>query len=252
MKDPWHHLRSYTQARIAQGRAGCSLPTNALLDFQLAHAAARDAVHQGWDVVDFAAQLQRTGLETIHLNTKITNRVEYLQRPDLGRCLHPDSAELLQTHAVKGCDVVLIVSNGLSSTAVNCHGLPLLGAVTTALLAAGLSLGPVCLVPNARVAVVDEIGSILGAKVSLILLGERPGLSAADSLGGYLTYAPKIGNTDAERNCLSNIRMPEGLSYQAAATKLAYLAAQALRRGLSGVNLKDDMPLALAEKISPD
>jgi ethanolamine ammonia-lyase small subunit len=136
----------------------------------------------------------------------------------------------------------LIVSNGLSSTAVDQHGLRLLDAVVKAYANCKLELGPICLLPNARVAVADEIGSLLNAKLSVIIVGERPGLSASDSLGIYLTYSPRIGNTDAERNCLSNIRPPDGLSYETAASKLAYLTVQALQRGISGVALKDDLP----------
>lgn len=242
MHDPWHELRRFTPARIAQGRAGCSLPTQALLDFQLAHAAARDAVHQGWDVDTFAGQLQETGLQSLVLQTRVESRVDYLQRPDKGRSLADASAALLYNATPSACDVALIVSNGLSSTAVNYHGLELLCAVHNALQASGLSMGPICLVPDARVAVADEIGALLKARASLILIGERPGLSAADSLGAYLTYAPKVGNTDAERNCLSNIRTPDGLSCAAAAAKLAWLINAALHLKLSGVGLKDDMP----------
>ncbi|MDD4915985.1 MAG: ethanolamine ammonia-lyase subunit EutC [Methylococcales bacterium] len=247
-QDPWHILRRYTQARIAQGRAGCSLPSAALLDFQLAHAAARDAVHQSWDVADFAGRLQAAGLETCILRTRIDSRVEYLQRPDKGRRLQAASAERLQAVVGNGCDVAVIVSNGLSSTAVNSHGLALLAEVVSVLRGRGLALGPICLVADARVAVADEIGALLKARASLILIGERPGLSAADSLGGYLTYGPKIGNTDAQRNCLSNIRSPEGLSCQAAAAKLGYLLTESLRRGVSGIALKDDMPPVLSDQ----
>jgi ethanolamine ammonia-lyase small subunit len=249
MKDPWHTLRCFTQARIAQGRVGCSLPTAALLDFQLAHAAARDAVLQAWDVGDFANQLHAAGVASWTLASRVDSRTAYLQRPDLGRCLHSGSADFLQAETLQGCDVGIVISNGLSSTAVNNHGLPLLLAIAAALRNRGLELGRICLVPDARVAIADEIGVLLKARVSLVLIGERPGLSSADSLGAYLTFAPGIGKTDAERNCLSNIRPPEGLSYQAAAIKLAYLVSEALRRGLSGVNLKDDMPLSLSENI---
>jgi ethanolamine ammonia-lyase small subunit len=242
MNDPWITLRQFTQARIAQGRAGCSLPTAALLDFQLAHASARDAVHQAWDVDVFAEDVEKLAPETLILATPVISREQYLQRPDLGRCLSQSSSELLAARASQSIDVALIVSNGLSSTAVDEHGLALLQAVVTTYVERGLRIGPICLVPNARVAVADEIGALLRARLAVIIVGERPGLSAADSLGMYLTFAPKSGNTDAERNCISNIRPPAGLSYNAAAAKLAFLSEQALQRGLSGVALKDDMP----------
>jgi ethanolamine ammonia-lyase small subunit len=186
------------------------------------------------------------------LATLIADREHYLQRPDLGRCLDQASRGYLQSQPVQTAGMVLIISNGLSSTAVDKHGLGLLEAIVDAFTHCRLSLGPVCLVSNARVAVADEIGALLNASISVIIVGERPGLSAADSLGVYLTYAPRIGKTDAERNCLSNIRPPEGLSYQEAAAKLAYLTRQALQRGLSGVALKDDMPDHWLESLGPD
>lgn len=242
MKDPWFELRCFTQARIGQGRAGCALPTAAQLEFQLAHAMARDAVRQPWRAESFAAAVDNMGWRSLLLTTQVVNRQQYLQRPDLGRCLDPASRELLSNHAAEDIDVVLIVTNGLSSTAVDNHGLALLKAVLVAYADFPLRLGPVCVAANARVALADEIGALLKARLAVILVGERPGLSAADSLGAYLTYAPRIGNSDAERNCLSNIRPPMGLSYAAAAAKLTYLSLQALQRGVSGVALKDDMP----------
>lgn len=247
MNDPWHSLRRFTQARIGQGRAGCSTPTSALLDFQLAHAAARDAVHQSWDVEYFAKSVAALGLETLCLATPVAGREQYLQRPDQGRRLDEQSRQHLQSLGTAAVDVALIVSNGLSSTAVDSHGVALLEAIVAAFANSSLKLGPICLVPNGRVALADEIGSLLNARLSVIIVGERPGLSAADSLGVYMTYAPRIGNTDAERNCISNIRPPNGLSYQAAAAKLAYLGRQALQLGFSGVALKDDMPTQLLE-----
>jgi len=245
MNDPWHTLRRFTQARIAQGRSGSSLPTDALLDFQLAHASARDAIHQKWDFSQFVLDIHRMGLKPLCLNTQVSNRMEYLQRPDKGRSLDQASRELLQTASGSTVDAVITISNGLSSTAMEKHGLAFLQVLAERFNLSPLSLGPICLIPNARVAVSDEIGSLLNARLSIILIGERPGLSAADSIGCYLTYAPKIGNTDAERNCLSNIREPEGLSYHAAATKLLYLGTEAIRRRISGVTLKDDKPMAL-------
>lgn len=242
MKDPWFDLRRFTQARIGQGRVGSAIPTSAQLDFQLAHAMARDAVHQTWQVDEFAKAITLKGLQPLVLATPIGHREQYLLRPDLGRCLDQPSRQRLESLMNPSIDVALIISNGLSSTAVDQHGLGLLDAIVTAYAQCQLKLGPICLLPNARVAVADEIGSLLNARLAVIIVGERPGLSASDSLGIYLTYAPRIDNTDAERNCLSNIRPPAGLSYDTAASKLAYLTVQALQRGISGVALKDDLP----------
>ena len=256
MHDPWIRLKQYTQARIAQGRAGCGLRTESLLEFQLAHAMARDAVHLPWDVEGFARGVAALGLQPLVLATQAQERVQYLKRPDLGRVLNSDSRERLQRLAGPAADIALIVSDGLSSTAIEAHGLNLLAAIVEAYRQGGLpceeregyyakpAIAPVCLVPNARVALSDEIGSLLSAKLTVIVVGERPGLSAADSLGIYMTYNPNSANTDAERNCISNIRPPEGLSCQEAAAKLAYLSQQAFQRRLSGVALKDDMPKA--------
>jgi len=247
MNDPWHNLRRFTQARIAQGHAGCGLPTSASLDFELAHALARDAIHQSWDIGRFAEEVKQIDLEPLCLSTPVADRVQYLQRPDLGRELAFASREALLARQQPAVDVALVISNGLSSIAVERHGLALLKAIVAVYRGIPLRCGPVCLVPNARVALADQIGALLNARLSVIVVGERPGLSAADSLGIYLTYAPQIGRTDAERNCISNIRPPEGLSYQAAAAKLAYLSYEALQRGLSGVGLKDDMPRHLLD-----
>jgi ethanolamine ammonia-lyase small subunit len=243
MSDPWNPLRRYTQARIGLGRAGHALPTGALLDFQLAHAQARDAVHLPWDIDAYADEVRRLGAECLVLETPVADRGEYLRRPDLGRRLTEASRAHLAGCSGEGCDIALAVTNGLSSTAVERHGLALLAAILARYRARGLRVGPVCAVANGRVALSDEIGAALKARLAVMVVGERPGLSAADSLGIYLTYAPGPGNTDAERNCLSNIRPPEGLDYPAAADKLAYLTGEALRRGLSGVGLKDEMAL---------
>ena len=240
--DAWSTLRQFTQARIAQGRAGCGITTANWLEFQLAHAAARDAVLAEWDARYCEETLRQAGLPTLRLETQAASRTEYLLRPDHGRSLSPISRERLTGQGDSTADVALILTNGLSSTAVVEHGVNLVLAITAVLSEQGLSWGSICLVPNGRVALSDEIGALLGARLAVIIVGERPGLSAADSLGLYLTHAPGSGRTDAERNCLSNIRPPRGLSYQAAARKLGYLARKALAAGYSGVNLKDDMP----------
>jgi ethanolamine ammonia-lyase small subunit len=190
MHDPWFNLRQFTQARIAQGRAGCALPTRALLDFQLAHAAARDAVHAPWQLAHCQASLTALGMEVLTLATPIQSRAHYLQRPDQGRCLVENSRKLLASRATHSCDIAIIMSNGLSSAAVEQHGVALLRTIITEFAKEPLQLAPLCLVPNARVALADEIGALLHAKLSIIIVGERPGLSAADSLGIYLTYAP--------------------------------------------------------------
>ena len=247
MTDPWIALRRFTQARIALGRAGHAVPTQALLDFQLAHAQARDAVQLPWNINAFAGQLRDIGEETLILQTPVSNRSEYLRRPDFGRVLTEESRIRLRNLKASGVDVALIVSNGLSSTAVERRGIALLQTILEGLRVRQFRIAPISLVANGRVALLDDIGSVLGARVSVIVIGERPGLSAADSLGIYLSYAPKKGNTDAERNCISNIHPPEGLSYESATKKLLYLIEESIRRGFSGVALKDEMDGLLAE-----
>jgi ethanolamine ammonia-lyase small subunit len=247
MSDPWLALRRFTQARIALGRAGHAVPTPVLLDFQLAHAEARDAVHFSWDIDTFAGRVQGLGEEVLILDTPVRSRDEYLRRPDLGRVLAEESKNRLRNFKAAQADVALIVTNGLSSTAVERHGIPLLQAIVNGYRARQIRIAPVSLVANGRVALSDDIGSILAARVAVIIVGERPGLSAADSLGIYLTFAPQPGNTDAVRNCISNIRPPEGLDYEAAAAKLLYLTEEAMRRGISGVALKDEMAGLVSE-----
>jgi ethanolamine ammonia-lyase small subunit len=241
MSDSWVALRRFTQARIALGRAGHALPTQAQVEFQLAHAQARDAVRLPWDIEAFAGQVRGLGEESLILETAVGNREEYLRRPDLGRVLDEASRTRLISLKADAVDVALIVTNGLSSTALQRHGIPLLQAIQTAFRTQAFRIAPVALVANGRVALSDDIGSLLAARVAVIIVGERPGLSAADSLGIYLTFAPRPGNADAQRNCISNIRPPEGLDYETAAAKLLYLTGEALRRGLSGVALKDEM-----------
>lgn len=242
MNDRWSDLRTLTQARIALGRAGHALPTSALLDFQLAHASARDAVHKPWNIAAFAEEVYKLGLRALVLSTPITNRVEYLKRPDLGQLLDQESELKLGTLPHEDIDVALVVTNGLSSTALDKHALPLLQAIADTYHGHGLRLGPVCLVANGRVALSDSIGKGLGARLAVVIVGERPGLSADDSLGLYVTYAPRPGRSNAERNCISNIRPPAGLSYEHAARKLLYLTSESIRLNGSGILLKDQMP----------
>lgn len=236
MNDPWTVLRQTTRARIGLGRCGDGLPTAALLDFQLAHARARDAVHTPFDAAAMAAALD--GLEVVTVRSRAADRATYLQRPDLGRRLDPASAERLTPGAY---DAVFVIGDGLSATGVHAHAVPMLKAVLARLT--GWRIAPVVLAGQARVALGDEIGARLGAALVAVLIGERPGLSAADSLGIYLTWYPKPGRTDAERNCLSNIHPPDGLGYEAAADRLAWLMREARARKLTGVGLKDDGPM---------
>ncbi|RBL69141.1 ethanolamine ammonia-lyase subunit EutC [Pseudomonas sp. MWU13-2625] len=248
-QNPWLELRRLTPARIALGRTGTSLPTSAQLDFQFAHAQARDAVHLPFDHAGLSAQLRERGRESLLLHSAATDRNSYLQRPDLGRKLSDASAQTLRDYAAAhpgGVDLAIVVADGLSALAVHRHTLPFLGRLEEQMAADGWSVAPVMLVEQGRVAVGDEIGQLLGAKMLVMLIGERPGLSSPDSLGLYFTYNPKIGLTDAYRNCISNVRL-EGLSYGMAAHRLLYLMREACRRQLSGVNLKDEAQVQTLE-----
>lgn len=226
-------LRSYTPARIALERAGVSLATRPLLDFQLAHARARDAVHAAIDVRMLCDELRRSGLPALALESKATDRATFLRRPDLGRALSADSLALLTMGAY---DAVFVIADGLSALAVERHALRLLRAVLP--LIVGWRLAPVCVVEQGRVAVGDAIGEKLQAPLTVVLIGERPGLSSPDSLGAYITWQPRPGRKDAERNCISNIR-EEGLGYEAAARRLQYYMQEASRRRMTGLGLKD-------------
>jgi ethanolamine ammonia-lyase small subunit len=237
--DAWVALRRLTQARIALGRAGVSQPTGPHMAFQRDHALARDAVHAALDVTALRSDLHDAGFATIETKSAAPDRATFLQRPDLGRSLSPTSRDALSNSAAKAADVVMIVADGLSAYAAQAHAAPLLARLAPDLCAGGLTIAPVVVVEQGRVAISDEIGEALGARLALILLGERPGLSAADSLGAYLTFAPRSGRTDAERNCVSNIRLG-GLDYAAASGRLYFLITEALARGLSGVQLKDE------------
>lgn len=241
--DPWSALTRLTAARIALGRAGGSQPTRAHLAFQLAHAQARDAVHHAADLDTVALRLTEAGLVPVRVESAATDRTSYLQRPDLGRRLVPSGAARLQALApAGGCDLAIVVADGLSGFAAESHAAPVASRVAARVVAAGWRLGPLAIVTQGRVAIGDEIGQVLGARMVLVLIGERPGLSSPDSLGAYLTWAPRIGRSDAERNCVSNIR-PEGLPYALAAHKIAWLLAGARRLGASGVVLKDESDL---------
>lgn len=248
-QNPLLELRRLTPARIALGRTGTSMPTSAQLDFQYAHAQARDAVHLPFDPAGLSSQLAECGHESVLLHSAAADRNSYLQRPDLGRKLSDESAQTLRDYALAhpdGVDLAIVVADGLSALAVHRHTLPFLARMAEQVSAEGWSLSPVILVEQGRVAVADEIGELLGAKMVVILIGERPGLSSPDSLGLYFTYNPRIGLTDAYRNCISNVRL-EGLSYGMAAHRLLYLMREACRRRLSGVNLKDEAQIQTLE-----
>ncbi|WP_124427675.1 ethanolamine ammonia-lyase subunit EutC [Pseudomonas orientalis] len=252
--NPWLQLRRLTPARIALGRTGTSIPTSAQLDFQFAHAQARDAVHLPFDHEELSRQFAERGRNSLLLHSAAPDRHTYLQRPDLGRRLSDESAQTLRDFAAAhpdGVDLAIVVADGLSALAVHNHTAPFLARLEEQTHAEGWSLSPVILVEQGRVAVADEIGQLLGAKMVVILIGERPGLSSPDSLGLYFTYNPKVGLTDAYRNCISNVRL-EGLSYGMAAHRLLYLMREACRRQLSGVNLKDEAQLQTLESDDPD
>ena len=240
--NPWRMLRRFTGARIALGRAGVSLPTAPQLEFQLAHAQARDAVHLPLDIETVEQELTAHGYRPIRLHSAARDRTLYLQRPDLGRKLDARSLSHLEdlfADRSPGFDVVFVIADGLSALAINHHAVAFLDTITPKLQQEGWSIAPVALVEQGRVAIGDEIAATLRAAMVAVLIGERPGLSTPDSLGIYFTYHPRLGCTDADRNCISNIRK-EGLSYTLAAHKLFYLMREARRRKLSGVGLKDE------------
>jgi ethanolamine ammonia-lyase small subunit len=247
--DRWETLQSVTSARIALGRAGGSLPTRAWLDFKSAHASARDSVHCVFDSEQLAAELDSLGLEGVIVDSAASDRRTFLLRPDLGRVLDERSRYALQKlGSDTNPELVIVVSDGLSALAVHRQARPVLTALLTKLKDDNWRIAPIVVARFGRVALEDEVGQLLRAQLALILIGERPGLGSPDSLGAYMVYAPRPGNTDAQRNCVSNIR-PEGLPIDAAADTIHYLLTEARRRRLSGVQLKDQR--TLASPISP-
>jgi ethanolamine ammonia-lyase small subunit len=233
--DPWAKLRLTTRARIGLGRAGDAMPIKDVLEFQLAHAKARDAVHTKLDVAALEAEI---GGEVVVVRSEAESREIYLRRPDMGRRLHEDCEALLTPGDY---DAVFVIADGLSATAVAANAVPMLKAAMARL--ADFKIAPVVIATQARVAIGDDIGERLGARLCAILIGERPGLSVAESLGIYLTYNPKRGVRDSARNCISNIHTKGGLSYEGAADTLAWLMREALRRKLTGVDLKEEAGL---------
>jgi ethanolamine ammonia-lyase small subunit len=230
IENPWTRLRELTAARIALGRCGHSLPTRELLAFQFAHARARDAVHHPLDASSLAVG------PAVELTSEARDRPTYLRRPDLGRRLDTNSAQRLTQQVTAGdWDAALVVADGLSATAVHRNAVAVIDALVPRL--EGWRIPPVCIVRQGRVAIGDEIGELLGAHLVLVLIGERPGLSSPDSLGAYLCWAPRVGRTDAERNCVSNIR-DGGLEPVLAAERIAALMRAARDQKLTGVSLK--------------
>lgn len=236
---PTLDLRSLTPARVALGRSGASVPTKPLLDFTLAHARARDAVHAAFDAPLLAADLRAFGLVVTEARSRAADRRDYLRRPDLGRQLDAASAEVLARDVSKPCQLALLIGDGLSAAAVHAHAAAVVACLLPLLAEGDVAIGRVVVASGARVALGDEVGAILGARMVVTLIGERPGLSAPDSLGAYLTFAPKPGRSDAERNCVSNIHKA-GLSYGEAAFKIAWLVREGLAREVTGVALKDE------------
>jgi ethanolamine ammonia-lyase small subunit len=236
-KDLWTQLRHFTRARIGLGRSGGSLPTAALLDFTLAHAQARDAVHKLLPADELISTLRDEGFhDPVLVQSRASDRMQFLLRPDLGRQLDDTGHDTLSDLST-GYDAVFVVCDGLSSIAPMRHAIPLLHAILPQL--DGWKVAPVVVATQARVALGDRIGELLHSLIAVVLIGERPGLTAPDSLGVYLTWDPKSGRADAERNCVSNVR-PEGLPYDEAARKVTYLMREARRLKQSGVELKDD------------
>ena len=233
----WKDLRELTAARIGLKRSGASLATQPLLEFQLAHARARDAVHAPLDEVRLATDLAPLGLPVLSIASAVTDKQSYLMRPDLGRQLAPDAAAILAPHA-GAYDVVFVVSDGLSAQAVQRHAAPLLAEALPLLRSQGWRIAPLVIMRHGRVAIGDAIATAIGATCAAVLIGERPGLSAPDSMGAYLTWQPGAATTDADRNCLSNIR-PAGIGTADAAFKLMHLLAAMRARRQSGVLLKD-------------
>jgi len=233
--DPWSRIRTATQARIGLRRTGYALSTGEVLDFQAAHAAARDAVHSPLPVEDIRSGLERLGLGPgYHVTSRAASRAEYLRRPDLGRV--PSTLAAVGHH---GADIGILIADGLSATAVSEHAIPLVEALLRR-NGDALTLAPPVVATQARVALGDHVGAALGVETMLTIIGERPGLSVANSLSVYLTYHPTPGRRDSERNCISNIHPPEGQSYDAAARIALTLIGGAKVLGASGVALKDN------------
>lgn len=239
-EDPWQSLKQFTDARIGLGRTGSSIPLHAVLDFKLAHARARDAVHTPLDLDAFCDQLVEKDIVCQITNSRVENRDEFLTRPDLGRRLDQASAKAL-TAEKKDYDIAVVVCDGLSSKAIEENGVPFILSFAEKIQKTQFSLAPIQVVKNGRVAIGDEIGQAIGAKLVVVLVGERPGLSSPNSMGVYITIRPCVGTTDESRNCISNVRNG-GLSIEEGVQKTSYLVEKGFREQRTGVLLKDDMP----------
>lgn len=249
--EAWSRLTKLTPARIALGRTGSGLPTREAMKFALAHAQARDAVHTPLDPTAVMAGLESLGLARLAVSSRAVSRHSYLLRPDLGRRLNAASrGAVVAQRMTDGVDIALVIADGLSARAVHAHALAMTGALLPHVRRHGWSLGPVVVATQGRVAIGDEIGALLGARLVLVMIGERPGLSSPDSLGMYLTFEPGPGRTDGERNCLSNIH-GAGMSVDEAAFKAAWLMCAAFARRLTGVALKDESGLFMASTQEP-
>lgn len=234
--DPWQALKKYTAARIALGRTGTAIPVKETLKLMHDHANARDAVYASLNIIKLVQESEFFKLHVFHLQSKAVNRQQYLQRPDLGRQLSESSKQqfaVIESNAT--CDIAIVIADGLSASAVQSHAIPVLQQLIPLLEKYSIMLS---FIEQGRVAIADETGALLNAKLSLVLIGERPGLSAQDSMSAYLTWQPRPGLTDESRNCVSNIR-PLGLGYKDAAYKINYLVQQAFHLKMSGVLLKD-------------
>jgi ethanolamine ammonia-lyase small subunit len=241
---PWPALRRFTEARIGLGRAGSALPIKEVLSFAMAHAQARDAVTTPIDWTPIEKTLASLGQKSVRIDSAAADRDTYLRRPDLGRRLGPKSRERLAAAARPAPDLLIVIADGLSSTGVAANATDVIAALLPLARKNGWSLGPIALASQGRVALGDDAGEVLGARAVLMLIGERPGLSSPDSLGAYLTYAPRVGRKDGERNCVSNIRRG-GLGADEAAFKIHWLLREAFQRRLTGVALKDESQFQL-------
>jgi ethanolamine ammonia-lyase small subunit len=248
--EAWTGLRRLTAARIGLQRSGASLATGPMLELRLAHARARDAVHAPLDEARLRADLA-FGLPVIAVASAVRDRPQYLMRPDLGRQLAPDSSAVLAEHAGSGHDLALVVTDGLSARAVERHAAPLLAELLPQLRPAGWRIAPLTIVRQGRVAIGDVVARLLDARMVVVLIGERPGLSAPDSMGAYLTWQPGPHTTDANRNCISNIR-PEGIDPAEAAGKVMHLLRAMRARQMSGIGLKDETERLLIEASERD
>ncbi|MCC7253240.1 ethanolamine ammonia-lyase subunit EutC [Hyphomicrobium sp.] len=248
--DPWLLLKRFTDARIGLGRAGSGMPTREVLSFSMAHAQARDAVKTPIDWTTIEEELAALGLETLRIASAAPDRDTYLRRPDLGRRLSAESRQALAALPPAEADLLIIIGDGLSSTAVTANAVPAIAALLPHVRKNEWRLGPVLLATQARVALCDDAGEFVKARAAVMLIGERPGLSSPDSLGAYLTWEPRVGRKDGERNCISNIRVG-GLSADEAAFKIAWLLREAFRRRLTGVNLKDESNYQLEASKPP-